>query len=648
MKGRPLIRILATTGLLAVRLAAQPAPQPAADKRGLDDLDALLAGIPGSSAVLSVTWSTDGNLVATGSQDGVVRFWDPTTGRETRRFRDVQAREVSALPGFKELLESARSIALSPDGKKLVVASDNGVVRLWGFRLSGEPRLQGSSVAWDAEGRRLAVGSNSGLQILEDTGTGREGPVLEGAKRISTLAWSLDGRLASGSLDHTVRIWDVEEGATVELKGHLGEVTGVAWSPNGERLASVSSDEAMLRVWSTATGQEVFHERVSAPLLAAAWSQDGHTVAAGSEAGVIWLWSLGSDEGFKIPALDGHHGAVYALSFSPRGERLLSGSADGTAGIWDVVSGEEILRLRGPAGPLSVRSVGPDRRSLVVESADGLLQAWSLGEDGEVAIREGTRFELSGAPPAHEPQVDWTLPLPAPIEVEDGRSSELAVKVTNRGEEAILRLGIRQVAPAESPWIFHPPPTQASLGPGETALLPCRVSGASAYESPQPLRAPLVLELTSASGPFRTLEPIEVLLRTPSLSFRLGRLSRDRSFDVAFSPAGRNAFPSARVLVELNGGAGAVPPQPLHLAENREETQVSFQLPEGLGLQRQLGARVVVETLERPLHRWSSEVLVGGWPWRRFWLLLAGLLLAAGMTLVELRLRPADEARESS
>jgi len=155
---------------------------------------------------------------------------------------------------------------------------------------------------------------------------------------VNSVSWSVDGRLASASIDQTVIIWNLASGQPAQtLKGHTDSIDSVAWSPDG-RLASASWDEIVI-LWDLDNGQPaqtLKGHRV-------AWSADGQLASADKE-GTVIIWNLANGQPAKT--LNGHTDSVESVAWSVDG-RFASGSRDGTVIIWDLASGQPAQILMG-------------------------------------------------------------------------------------------------------------------------------------------------------------------------------------------------------------------------------------------------------------------------------------------------------------
>ena len=144
---------------------------------------------------------------------------------------------------------------------------------------------------------------------------------------INCLAVLPDGRLASGSMDETLRVWDTSSGQSKTLEGHKGAVTCLAVLPDG-RLASGSWDETV-RVWDTSTGQSKTLEGHKGTVKCLAVLPDGR-LASGSWDETVRVWDTSTGQS---KTLEGHKGTVKCLAVLPDG-RLASGSWDETVRVW--------------------------------------------------------------------------------------------------------------------------------------------------------------------------------------------------------------------------------------------------------------------------------------------------------------------------
>lgn len=294
----------------------------------------------------------------------------------------------------------------SPDGKRVLAAGEDEMVRVWDLETGRCLRLLVGHhstiycVAWSGDQRRALSGDANGVIRVWDVESERCLRILEGHRdSVKTLTWDIDERLAfSGSYDNKVMIWDVELGRCLRtLEGHRDTVWSLALSPSGRRLVSGSLDTTV-RLWDVERGNCLrVLEGHTTWTMSVAWNEDERHILSGGQDKTIRVWDVESGRCLRI--LEGHLGALWSLACSDDQRHALSGSDDKTVRLWDLETGSCLRVFEGHTD--AVRSVAwsVDQRHAFSADMTGDVRVWDLSEFvGKAKATKVTAPDLAVAP----------------------------------------------------------------------------------------------------------------------------------------------------------------------------------------------------------------------------------------------------------
>jgi WD40 repeat protein/serine/threonine protein kinase len=422
----------------------------------------LKAGPPDQrDTAAAITWSPDGNSLASVGWDDTIKLWDATSGRRRAEWK---------IP-----VPFAVSVAYSPDGSRVAVggvryqqqregirawvatqrsvtvldAATGVVVKTLALPDLPRPALLNSStiaLAWSPEGDRLATTVGDGddaIRIWETHGDYRvatwdippEPESVSKSHNIVALAWSPDGRrLAARQSGRTITIWDVATGkVSATVPGKLGDGgAAMVWSPDARYLFASWDSGSGLQILDAANGKLLRTLPVGAGSLAL--SPDGtHLALATIDSGSRSIMVIDLAALAVKAVLRGHMGVVRSLAWSPDGLRLASLDAEGTLATWDPFQAQEYQSL--PALDVSIGSLA--------WSSDG-RQFFTMGyEQGN-----DKRYVIKSWDPATGRQlvscaIDAAWPPAQPLLSPDGRR---VVVGQDEGDRLHSRLTVWDVA----------------------------------------------------------------------------------------------------------------------------------------------------------------------------------------------------------
>lgn len=341
--------------------------------------------------VKAIAFSSEGQLLASGSFDQTVKLWELYSGVC-----------LMTLPGHAGVVTS---VAFSPKDDLLASGSYDQTVKIWNIDTGKCVETLEKhtnriwSIAFHPQGHLIASGGDDHAARVWEIQTSKCTKTLQGhSNAIYGIAHSRQQNLlASGHEDQTIKLWDVNLNALQQLKvdlqpfrvlhGHSNRVFSVAFSANGQFLASASADRT-IKLWHPHTGQclKTLHGH-SSWVWAVAFSPDSKFLASGSYDHTIRIWDVGSGECWQT--LQGHPGSVLGVAFSPDGKTFFSSGYEKIVKRWDLETGNCLNTWEADSNRVWAIAVSPDNQYVATGGDDSSVKLWDIHTGGCVRTFSG-------------------------------------------------------------------------------------------------------------------------------------------------------------------------------------------------------------------------------------------------------------------
>jgi WD40 repeat protein len=251
--------------------------------------------------------------------------------------------------------------------------------------------------------RLLASAGADGKARLWDVTSGQQLRGLPHAGSVGALTFSSDGRRLAVAAPKAVKVWDTTTWQEIPPSplATQGDLVGVAFSPDGRLLAAGGYGGHPATVWDAATGKLLRELPNRWMVWSVAFSPDGKRIASANADGTVRVWDVTTGQEVVRPPLR-HAGPARGVAFSPDGQRLASGGLDQTVKVWDTTTWRPRLLLRDPTGGVLSVAFSPDGRRLAWGSSDGTVKVWDdAGEEvhtlrGHTGWVNGVAFSPDG------------------------------------------------------------------------------------------------------------------------------------------------------------------------------------------------------------------------------------------------------------
>jgi WD40 repeat protein len=312
----------------------------------------------------SAAFSPDGKEIVTASQDGTARIWSASNHRQLGVLTEPRTGWSACPTCLSGSDNSINSAVFSPDGTKILTASEDGTARVW------------------------STNTHKLVGVLTNPASYGGGP----PAMIQHAAFSPDGKMiVTASDDSTARIWSASTQKLLGVLTEPGTRRGSGWvmmsavfSPDGTKILTASAD-GTARIWSASTHKQV-GVVVEPPagagqynnLASAVFSPDGTKILTASQDGTARIWSASSYRPLSVLAEpQSSDSSITDAVFSRDGGEIITASQDGTARIWNASNYQQIRILAGQAAPVSAAAFSPNGLTVITASSDGTVKLWN-------------------------------------------------------------------------------------------------------------------------------------------------------------------------------------------------------------------------------------------------------------------------------
>lgn len=300
-------------------------------------------------AIDSLAFSPDASRLAVGTYGQVVVFdtasWQPVAFLRT-------------------VLDSARAIAFSPDGKQMAIGD-------------GLPGRDGRLVLWSpASGESARIWTSS----FQDS--------------VESVAWRSDGQgILAGADDNRARVFaSLAPGPGAILDEHNGRVQAVAFSPRADFVFATGASDKLVKVWDVKTGRTVVNfDQCQGAVTGLAFLPNGNQLVGASLDGRLRWWQINFDSrrqtygGGQFRVVDAHANGIYALAISADGKRIITTGADNAVIVWDASNGRKIQAFTDSLHPSYAAALSPDGKLSAEGGFEGIVRVRSVEKNQVLA-----------------------------------------------------------------------------------------------------------------------------------------------------------------------------------------------------------------------------------------------------------------------